>query len=80
MRVVTNRTVELSWRSPANASNKQPYQVDFRTSLNSPWDALNPALGFTYQTDRTFWRDDGAATGANYGAATKFYRIRIRPF
>ena len=80
IQVLTNRTVQLSWRSPGNASNKQPYQVDFRTSLTNSWTPLNPASGFSYQTNRTYWTDDGTLTGTNYGAPAKFFRVRVRPF
>ena len=78
IKIVTNRTVQLSWPSPANAASKQPYRVDFRTSLDQPWIPLNPALGFTYGTNRTYWLDDGAATGSGYDSPTKFYRVRLR--
>ena len=72
----TNGRIEMSWASPANASNRQPYQVEYKTSLNSVWIPLNKTNGFRYDTGRTRWIDDGSETGAGSGA--QFFRVRLR--
>jgi subtilisin family serine protease len=75
---LTNRQVRVSWASPPNASNKQPYQIEFTTSVAKPWTLLTATNGFLYQTNRTFWTDDGTATGTNFNALTRYYRVRLR--
>jgi subtilisin family serine protease len=70
----TNGRVEMSWTSPANASNRQPYQVECKTSLNAAWIPLNDTNGLRYESGRTHWMDDG--TGAGSGA--QFFRVRLR--
>jgi hypothetical protein len=69
----TNGAVQLSWRSPGNASNKQPYIVQFKDSLTGPWIDATNATAFSYQTNRTFWTDTNASGGS------RFYRVQLRP-
>lgn len=74
---LTNDNIMLSWTSPPNGSNRQPYRIEFATDLNGPWTTLTNATGFQYSTNRTTWIDDGAATGTNFTASALFYRVRI---
>ena len=77
VRHISNR-IELSWVSPANASNKQPYQVEYKTSLTNAWITLTNANAFRYETNRTYWIDDGSPTDEPGG--TRFYRVGLRRF
>jgi len=70
----TNGQVALSWTSPANASNRHPYQIEYKTSLNSVWIPLNNTNGFRYDTGRAHWIDDGTQTGSG----AHFYRVKLR--
>ena len=72
----TNGRIEMSWSSPANASNRQPYQVEYKASLNAAWIPLtNPGL-FRYDTGRTRWIGDGSETGA--AGSARFFRVKLR--
>ena len=68
----SNGAISLSWPSPANASNKQPYEVQFKNDLTDTWITATDAAAFSYTTDRTFWSDTNAVVSA------KFYRVRLR--
>jgi hypothetical protein len=69
----SNGVLRLSWPSPANASNKQPYQVQFKNELTDTWTTVTDTTAFVYSTNRTFWSDtDGVASN-------RFYRVRLRP-
>ena len=68
----SNGAIRLSWPSPANASNKQPYEVQFKNDLTDTWITATDAAAFSYTTDRTFWSDTNAVVSA------KFYRVRLR--
>ena len=70
--------VELSWISPLNAAQKQPYQVEYKSSLNGAWIVLTNAGGFRYETNRTYYVDDGTQTGGM--ADARFYRVGLRLF
>jgi hypothetical protein len=70
-----NGSLVLSWISPPNAADKHPYQIEFRTAATAPWVPLDPASGFSYEGNRTYWTDDGSLTGSSL---TKFYRVRLR--
>jgi len=70
--------IELSWISPANAGRKQPYRVEYKTSLASGWIPLTDTNAFRYATNRTYWTDDGTQT---VGVAdARFYRVGLQPF
>jgi len=62
----------LSWRSPPNAANKQPYQVDFQNTLTGSWTTVTSSSQFAYTTNRTSWTD------TNGVSTTRFYRVRLR--
>jgi subtilisin family serine protease len=74
----TNGVTELSWISPANASNKQPYRVEYKTSVSGAWIPLTNTNAFRYETNRVYWVDDGAQTGGL--GDTRFYRVGLRQF
>ena len=67
-----NSMLRLSWPSPAIASNKQPYEVQFKDVLTDTWITATDAAAFAYTTKRTFWSDTNAAVSA------RFYRVRLR--
>jgi hypothetical protein len=69
----TNGTVRLSWPSPSNASNKQPCQVQFKSSPADSWQTATNTEAFTYTANRTYWSDTNVTSGLRY------YRIRVRP-
>ena len=78
MQRTNGSSLALSWRSPNNASNKQPYQIEFTTSLTSGWTPLPATNRFRYEPGRTFWTDDGTETGTNFTGGSRFYRVRVR--
>ncbi len=67
-------TLRLSWISPANASNRQPYRVEFKSALNAAWTAAPASPSrFAYTINRTFWTEPNPIpTGG-------FYRVRLNP-
>jgi subtilisin family serine protease len=67
----SNGVVRFSWLSPANASNKQPYQVQFRNGLIGAW-TTSMNTSFVYGTNRTSWTETN-------GAGMRYYRVRVRP-
>ena len=69
---------ELSWLSPANASTRQPYQIEYKTTLADAWMPLTNVNAFRYETNRTYWTDDGTQTSGF--EAARFYRVGLRPF
>ena len=69
----SNQLVRLSWRSPPNASNKQPCQVQFTTALTGPWTTATASSAYTLSGTRTSWPDTNATAG------TRYYRVRLRP-
>ena len=73
-----NAVTELSWISPANASNKQPFQVEYKTSVPGAWIPLTDPNAFRYGTNRTYWTDDGTQTGIQRD--TRLYRVKLRVF
>jgi subtilisin family serine protease len=72
----TNRILELSWKSPANASNKQPYEIEFTTSLTNGWTKVESPQ-FRYEAERTYWSDPCCGLSA-LGNQTRFYRLRLK--
>lgn len=74
----TNGAVELSWISPANASNKQPYRVEYRTAVGGEWIPLTNTSAFRYETNRVYWVDDESLIGGS--GDLRFYRVALRPF
>lgn len=72
----TNGHIAMSWTSPANASNRQPYQVEYKPSLDAAWIPLNGTNSFHYDTGRTHWIDDGSQVGT--GAEARFFRVKLR--
>jgi subtilisin family serine protease len=74
----TNGWIELSWISPANASNRQPYQVEYKISVAGGWMLITDTNAFRNATNRDFWMDDGISTGGQ--GEDRFYRVRLRSF
>jgi subtilisin family serine protease len=70
--------MELSWPSPPNAPARQPYLIEYKSSLASDWIPITDTNGFHYATNRTSWIDDGTRTGGM--AEARFYRIGLRSF
>jgi hypothetical protein len=70
--------MELSWPSPPNAPARQPYLIEYKSSLASDWIPITDTNGFHYATNRTSWIDDGTQTGGM--AEARFYRIGLRSF
>jgi subtilisin family serine protease len=68
----SNGLFQLSWSSPPNASNKQPYQVEFKSALTDSWTVSTGAAAFAYSTNRTFWSDTNLTSNARY------YRVGLR--
>jgi thermitase len=67
---VTNNRVVLSWPSPNNASNRQPYVVEYQPLRSAYW--IGSVSNFRYTPGRTWWTNTSpAAVGA-------CYRIRLR--
>ena len=69
----SNGVLRLSWSSPANASSKQPHQVEFKNVLNGTWTTAAGTNAFVYEAGRTDWSDRNAGVSASY------YRLRLRP-
>lgn len=69
----SNTVLRLSWPSPANASNKLPYQVQFKNSLAGSWTTSTDTSAFAYSSNRTVWTDATPTVGP------RFYRVRLRP-
>jgi len=64
---------ECSWVSPVNASNREPYTVEFSPSVNGNWVAPDLAV-YTYTTNRTFFR----GTSMLFTNNNLFCRLRLR--
>ncbi len=73
----TNGVTQLSWRSPANAAGKRPFQIAIRAALDAPWEVTAQTNTFRYSAGRTRWEDSGLAAGV--AGEGRFYRIQIRP-
>ena len=73
--VMTNNVLVLSWRSPANASNRQPYVVELRPSFSHAWTAADSSNVFHYLPERTYWTNVTAFALTNQ---SRFFRVRIR--
>lgn len=69
----SNNVLHLSWPSPANASNKQPFQVQFRDLENEVWETAPDPAHYFYAPDRTDWCDTNAS------AAARVYRLLLKP-
>jgi hypothetical protein len=63
--------VVLSWPSPPNAGNRQPYRVATTASLTSSWFLQTNTTGFGYTSTRTYW------TNSAPSASSGFYRVQI---
>lgn len=70
---VSNRMIRIEWPGTPNASNKQPYQTEFKDAMSDTWTTVPNTTDFVYTTNRAYWIDTNAMDG------TKFYRIRVRP-
>lgn len=66
-------TATFTWTSPANASNKQPIQIQSCDILDAGWGASWTTNGILYATNRSTWSDTNAWTGP------RFYRLELRP-
>ena len=68
----SNGVFSLSWISPPNASNKEPYMVQFSDELTTNiW--FDVAEGFAYDDSRTYWSDTNSAGNI------RFYRVYLHP-
>jgi len=65
--------LELSWKSPINASTNQPYCVELATPLTSTWTRVTNGV-FRYEGYRTWWTEPDPPPTFN---AERFYRVRI---
>jgi hypothetical protein len=63
--------IALSWLSPPNAADRQPFRVATASSLNAPWQLITSTAGFGYTATRTYW------TNSSPNAAASFYRVQI---
>ena len=70
-------TTELTWRAPANASDKRPYQVEFKPGSGNPWMVITQSARFEYNEDRAVWESE-SSTATTVGRAG-FYRLTLRP-
>ena len=68
--IFTNNNVILSWPSPSNASNREPYAVEYQAVGATNWFPGLP--NFTYTSTRTWW------TNVSPRATSTCYRLRIR--
>jgi subtilisin family serine protease len=68
--VMTNDVVVLSWPSPSNASNRQPYIVEYKPQTGRGW--YFSVTNFTYTSTRTWW------TNRSPHAKSTLYQIRLR--
>ena len=64
---------ECSWVSPVNASNREPYTVEFSSSVTGGWVAPDVAE-YTYTTNRTFFK----GTSQAFTNENLFCRLRLR--
>jgi hypothetical protein len=64
---------ECSWASPVNASNREPYTVEFSPSVTGNWVAPDLSV-YTYSTNRTFFR----GTSMMFTNENLFCRLRLR--
>jgi hypothetical protein len=65
--------LELSWKSPINASTNQPFRVEFTTPLTSTWTRVTGGV-FRYEGYRTWWTEPDPPLTAS---ADRFYRVKI---
>jgi subtilisin family serine protease len=71
--------LRFSWASPANASNKTPYRVEFAGTPAGPWQVVSNPASFLYTTNATHWLDDGGETTSPPGLdPTRLYRVRVK--
>jgi subtilisin family serine protease len=69
--LVAGGGVVLSWPSPPNASNREPYRVATAAALESPWAVQTNTGTFGYTSTRTYWTND------TLGVPSAFYRVEI---
>ncbi|MFH0909239.1 MAG: S8 family serine peptidase [bacterium] len=67
---VENESVILSWPSPSNASNKQPYRIDHASDLIGTWTIGAVPTNMVFSATNATWTDSVATQ--------KFYRVRVR--
>ncbi len=70
----SGNSIRFSWNSPANASNKHPFEIRFSSLPGSPWSTASGP--FQYSTGRTSWTDDGSQTGGF--SSQRFYLLRLK--
>jgi subtilisin family serine protease len=63
--------IVLSWASPPNASNRQPYRIAMSAGLASTWIVMTNTTGFGYTSNRTYWTNNSPSGSAS------FYRVQI---
>jgi thermitase len=67
----TNNALVLSWPSPSNVSNLQPYLVEYQVCGLTNW-FPGPTTSFCYTPTRTWW------TNINPRAKGAYYRLRLK--
>jgi len=65
--------LELSWKSPINASTNQPYRVELATPLDGTWTRVTNGT-FRYEGCRTWWTEPEPVPAAN---VNRFYRVLV---
>jgi subtilisin family serine protease len=68
---LSNLTRTLSWESPPNASNREPYLVEYAESISGTWTTASESVQFTYATSQTTWEANG------YTDTPGFFRVRV---
>ena len=68
---LANGQVVLSWPSPPNASDRQPYRISMSTSVDGPWTLEDSTTRFGYTPARTWWTNSGP------DASARFYKVQV---
>ena len=72
MDVAADGTVSLSWACPSNAVNRQPFGVEYATSLTGAWTVVS---NISYGVTNATWTDTDPSV-----ITTRFYRVNVRNF
>lgn len=67
-----DRSDELWWPSPGNASEKRPFVVEWKNVWSDNWISAPATNGYRYTPDRTYWNSAPSPDRARY------YRLRLR--
>lgn len=63
----------MSWDSPPNASNRNPFKVQTATAVTGIWTTVAASNDFTYTASQTTWQVNGLSD------TNVFLRVLIRP-